>query len=83
MITTNPLHIPFLFVSIGVPIFELYKKKFVQYLPDMLTRLRIGLFLSLVNEAVQVVCALLMPQRDFNCPQANSVTSVLAKCIIC
>ena len=81
MIITNPLHIPFLFVSVGVPIFELYKKKFVQYLPDMLTRLRIGLFLSLVNEAVQVVCALLMPQRDFNCPQASSAISVLAKCL--
>ena len=47
----------------------------------MLTRLRIGLFLSLVNEAVQVVCALLMPQRDFNCPQASSAISVLAKCL--
>ena len=80
MIITNPLHIPFLFVSVGVPIFEFYKKKLVQYLPNMLAQLRIGLFLSLVNEAVQVVCALLMPQRDFNCPQASSAISVLAKC---
>ena len=35
----------------------------------MLTKLWIGLFLCLLNKAVQTIhTALFIPQRDFNCP---------------
>ena len=87
MIIANPQHIPFLLVSVGVPLFQLLKRHFARYIPNMLTRLWIGLFLSLLNETVQSIYGFVKLQREFKCPEidnnndGNFLPSLLAKCL--
>ena len=49
LLINNPQHIPLVTVILGVPVFQCIKKYFAQFIPNMLTRLWIGLFISMVK----------------------------------
>ena len=81
VLISNPQHIPLVTVILGVPIFQCIKRHFARFIPNMLTRLWIGLFISMMNEAIQVLFNFLMKDQDFKCPEihSNRVISTLSR----
>ena len=69
VLISNPQHIPLVTVILGVPIFQCIKRHFARFIPNMLTRLWIGLFISMVNETTQVLFNFLMKDQEFKCPE--------------
>ena len=67
MIIANPQHIPIVIIVIGVPLFQYIQKYFPRFMPNMLNRLWLGLVLSLITEATQILYALLLVPKDFDC----------------
>ena len=52
----NSDHLQLLIISIGIPIYELVLKKYLEYhIPNLLTRIGMGLFLCLVEESINVL----------------------------
>ena len=74
LLLINPQHITLLVVSFGIPLFQTLKKYFIKYTPNMLTRLWVGLFLCLLNEAVQTIYmysfTIHVSQKEFKCHEA-------------
>ena len=63
-IIMNPQHIPLLIVTFGIPLYQFTKKYTDRYSPiSLLTRMKIGLFICLLNEALLCGYALLIPQQ--------------------
>ena len=69
LLINNPQHIPLVTVILGVPVFQCIKKHFAQFIPNMLTRLWIGLFISMVNETLQSIFIIMIKDQDFKCPE--------------
>ena len=63
----NPLHVILLVSSIVIPLFELSKTYLSRYIPNLLSRLWFGLFICLLNEAVQCWYAMLLHESDTDC----------------
>ena len=72
LLINNPQHIPLVTVILGVPAFQCFKKHFSRFIPNMLTRLWIGLFISLVNETLQSIFIITIKDQDFNCPEIQN-----------
>ena len=62
---SNPQHIPLVTVILGIPVFQCIKKHFSRFIPNMLTRLLIGLFISMVNETLQSILIIMIKDQDF------------------
>ena len=69
LLISNPQHIPLVTVILGVPVFQCIKKHFARFIPNMLTRLWIGLFISMVNETLQLIFIIMIKDQDFKCPE--------------
>ena len=85
MIIANPEHISTLIVVIGVPLFQYIQKYFPRLMPNMLNRLWLGLVLSLITEATQVLYTLLLVPKNFNCSDYDSLYEgnlILKKCLL-
>ena len=72
LLINNPQHIPLVTVILGVPVFQYIKKKFSRFIPNMLTRLWIGLFISMVNETLQSIFIIMIKDQDFKCPEIHN-----------
>ena len=72
LLISNPQHIPLVTVILGIPVFQCIKKYFAQFIPNMLTRLWIGLFISMVNETLQSMFIILIKDQDFKCPEIHN-----------
>ena len=72
LLISNPHHIPLVTVILGVPMFQCIKKHFSQFIPNMLTRLWIGLFISMVNETLQSIFIILIKDQKFKCPEIHT-----------
>ena len=72
LLISNPQHIPLVTVILGIPVFQCIKKHFSQFIPNMLTRLGIGLFISMVNETLQSIFIILIKDQDFKCPEIHT-----------
>ena len=72
LLICNPQHIPLVTVILGVPVFQCIKKYFSRFIPNMLTRLWIGLFISMVNETLQSIFIIMIKDQDFKCPEIQN-----------
>ena len=86
MIIANPEHIPIVIIVIGVPLFQCIQKYFPRFMPNMLNRLWLGLVLSLITEATQVLYTLLLVPKDFDCSNHAGLftegNQILKKCLL-
>ena len=65
LLAMNPEHVTLLVIVIGIPLYQLcVKRYFAKYTPNLLKRVRIGLFLCLIREAVYPIINLLMSSKD-------------------
>ena len=65
LLVMNPEHVTFLVILLGIPLYQfIIKKRFAKYTPNLLKRVRIGLFLCLIREAVYPIINLLMSSKD-------------------
>ena len=65
LLVMNPEHVTLLVIVIGIPLYQLcVKRYFGKYTPNLLKRVRIGLFLCLIQEAIYPVINLLMSSKD-------------------
>ena len=65
LLVMNPEHVTLLVIVIGIPLYQLcVKRYFGKYTPNLLKRVRIGLFLCLIREAIYPVINLLMSSKD-------------------
>ena len=67
LLISNPQHIPLVTVILGIPVFQYIKKHFSRFIPNMLTRLWIGLFISMMNETLQSIFIIMIKDQDFKC----------------
>ena len=72
LLISNPQHIPLVTVILGIPVFQCIKKHFSRFIPNMLTRLWIGLFISMVNETLQSTFIIMIKDQDFKCPEIHN-----------
>ena len=71
LLINNPQHIPLVTVILGVPVFQCIKKHLARFIPNMLTRLWFGLFISMVNETLQSIFIIMIKDQDFKCPEIH------------
>ena len=84
----NPRHIGFLIVFLCIPLFEILKlwNKFY-YVISLESRIWIGLFICLINEALQCLYSIILQSKSFQCPKVmevfntNQIHSML-KCLV-
>ena len=56
----NPQHLTLLTVLIGIPVFRCSRRVLLRYIPNLLSRLWIGLYVSLIAVALQTLLSLLI-----------------------
>ena len=85
----NPQHIGFLLAFLCIPFFEILKlwKKFY-YVVSLESRIWIGLFICLINEALQCLYSIILQSKSFHCPNLaevfhnHQIHSMLLKCFV-
>ena len=91
LLVLNPEHVTLLVIVIGIPLYQLcVKRYFGKYIPNLLKRVRIGLFLCLIREAVYPIINLLMSSKDnistcyFNAlyESTNDNSSITTLCLL-
>ena len=87
LMTVNPQHITVLVVVLAIPLYQIIKKYSSRYTPSLLNKLFLGLLLCLVSECIQCNLSLLLPKREFRCPEWHLLyfknkPSILMHCII-
>ena len=70
----NPRHIGFLIAFLCIPLFEILKlwNKFY-YAISLESRIWIGLFICLINEALQCLYSIILQSKKFHCPEVMEV----------
>ena len=81
----NPQHIGFLIVFLCIPFFEilkLWKKRY--YAISLESRIWIGLFICLINEALQCLYSIILQSKIYYCPKVEVVFHVplILKCLV-
>ena len=81
----NPRHIGFLIVFLCIPFFEilkLWKKRY--YAISLESRIWIGLFICLINEALQCLYSIILQSKIYYCPKVEVVFHVplILKCLV-
>ena len=69
----NPQHISLVLTSLGIPVYLFTRKYTARYIPSMISKLKAGLFLCLLNEALLCGYSLLIPKQPFDCSYLNRV----------
>ena len=69
----NPMHISLVITSLGIPVYLFTRKYTARYIPSMISKLKAGLFLCLLNEALLCGYSLLIPEQTFDCSYINRV----------
>ena len=82
----NPQHIGFLIVFLCIPFFEILKfwKKFY-YVVSLESKIWIGLFICLINEALQCLYSIILQSKSFHCPKLEVFhhhVSLILKCFV-
>ena len=82
----NPQHIGFLIVFLCIPLFEILKlwNKFY-YVISLESRIWIGLFICLINEALQCLYSIILQSNLFHCPEVEVFhhhVPVMLKCLV-
>ena len=68
MFIGNPIHIAYLMASIGIPLFEILNCKCKTWQSvSLLKKMWIGLFICLVNEALQSLYSIMLQKSKFEC----------------
>ena len=79
----NPQHIGFLIAFLCIPIFEILKIYKCFQVLSLLSKIWIGLFICLINEALQCLYSILLLSKSFHCPEVEVVHfSLMLKCLI-
>ena len=79
----NPQHIGFLIAFLCIPIFEILKIYKCFQVLSLLSRIWIGLFICLINEALQCLYSIILQSKSFHCPEVEVVHfSLMLKCLI-
>ena len=69
----NPQHMSLFLTSLGIPVYIFTRKYTARYIPSMIFKLKAGLFLCLLNEAILCGYSLLIPEQTFDCSHLNRV----------
>ena len=70
----NPQHIGFLIAFVCIPFFEIFKFwKNSYYAISLESRIWIGLFICLINEALQSLYSIILQSKSFLCPKVMEV----------
>ena len=82
----NPQHIGFVIVFLCIPFFEILKfwKKFY-YVVSLESKIWIGLFICLINEALQCLYSIILQSKKFHCPKLKVFhhhVSLILKCLV-
>ena len=72
LLISNSQHIPLVTVILGIPMFQCIKRHFSRFIPNMLTRLWIGLLISMVNETLQSIFIIVIKDQNFYCPEIQN-----------
>ena len=82
-VVTNPSHIPLLIGTVAIPLYQLLKGHLKQYNPSLLSKVWFGLFLCLLNEAVQCWYGLSLHESELECPHIDIAfdNTMLRTCI--
>ena len=79
----NPQHIAFLIALLCIPFFEILKRN---YAISLQSRIWIGLFICLINEALKCLYSIILQTRSFHCPEIeifnNHNVPLMLKCLI-
>ena len=65
----NPQHIGFLIVFLCIPFLKLWNKFY--YVISLESRIWIGLFICLINEALQCLYSIILQSKRFHCPEVE------------
>ena len=71
MLIGNPTHIAYLMASIGVPLLEALNKCKIWQSINLLKKMWIGLFICLLNEALQSLYIIILQENEFQCPETE------------
>ena len=63
----NPQHMSLVLTSLGIPVYLFTRKYTARYIPSMISKLKAGLFLCLLNEVLLCGYSLLIPEQPFDC----------------
>ena len=82
----NPQHIGFVIVFLCIPLFEILKlwKKYY-YAISLESRIWIGLFICLINEALQCLYSIILQSKKFHCKKVevfHNHVSLMMKCFL-
>ena len=82
----NPRHIGFVIVFLCIPLFEILKlwNKFY-YVISLESRIWIGLFVCLINEALQCLYSIILQSNLFHCPEVkvfHHYVPLMMKCLV-
>ena len=69
----NPQHISFVLTSLGIPVYLFTRKYTARYIPSMISKLKAGLFLCLLNEVLLCGYSLLIPEQPFDCSYLTKI----------
>ena len=69
----NPMHISLVLTSLGIPVYLFTRKYTARYIPSMISKLKAGLFLCLLNEALLCGYSLLIPEQTFDCSYLTEI----------
>ena len=93
LLVMNPEHVTVLVILIGIPLYEfLIKKYLVRYIPTLLNKVKIGLFICLIREMIYPFISSLVysTENDPSCfdnilhafTSDNSSYSIITKCLL-
>ena len=93
LLVMNPEHVTVLVILIGIPLYEfLIKKYLVRYIPTLLNKVKIGLFICLIREMIYPFISILMysTENDPSCFENilhvfisdNSSYSIIPSCLL-
>ena len=80
----NPRHIGFLIAFLFIPFFEILKlRNTCYYVINLESRIWIGLFICLINEALQCLYSIILQSKSFQCPEVEvSHVLLMLKCLV-
>ena len=81
----NPQHIGFLLAFLCIPLFEiLFLWNKFYYVISLESRIWIGLFICLINEALQCLYSIILQSKSFHCPEVEFHYNVhlMMKCLV-
>ncbi len=60
----NPQHIPTVVVLVTIPLYQVAKKRFFRFYPNMLSQIWIGLYIALIAESLQAIVGMFVSEKE-------------------